>query len=560
MLPNLKKNPDGSLTLYLQKDSPGAEQGVELAAGAGRPDLRGDAALLAEAAGARRQLEARAGGARRVGRPVSEFEAGALYPGHEVEGERFAARVAEAAVELGVGVAGVVVERHDARGAGGSRECEEVVQGRVPPADAAGVLLVAVLRVVDEQIDVVGQLEGRGPLRVAREVPLRGMMPLAARHPRGARVVAPSVLTQPRSGHHNSLRGAGTMLTSRASLPTSGHAIRVALGGYGYWGPNLARCIAANGSARLAAICDAAPERSAAARADHPRVPVVADLETVLCDPGIEAVVLATPTSSHAPLVRRALDQGKHVLVEKPFAGSSAGAIAMAEASQRHDLVLMVDHTYLYSPAFEAIQRVIAERGLGPLRYYHAIRSNCFAPVCETSVLWDLAVHDLSILDALVAEPPASIQAAGLRTGSGQPELNASVTLTYPDGAIASVLVSWIAPAKARKVQLGFDRHTIVWDDLVAGSSVQLFDRGLEPVADPGKHRQPHAIVEHIPVPATEPLANAIGHFLDCIAHGTPPRSDAASGLRTVRLLEAAERSLGRRGVPASVETPGVAA
>jgi len=336
--------------------------------------------------------------------------------------------------------------------------------------------------------------------------------------------------------------------------------IQVALVGYGYWGPNLARCIAADGSARLAAICERVPDRAAAAGAAHERVPILRDIEAVLWDPSIDAVVLATPAGTHGTLARRALERGKHVLVEKPLAGCSAEAIAMADASARSGRVLMVDHTYLFSPAFEAIQRLIANRGLGPLRYYHSIRSNCFAPDCETSVLWDLAVHDLSMLDALMATSPENIRAAGMRSANGRPESHAQVTLAYPDRAFASVLVSWIAPAKVRSILLGFDRHTIAWDDLVAGSRVELFDRGLEAVADPENRRRLDPIVQNIPVPPGEALANAIGHFLHCIAHGALPRSGAAAGVRAIRQLEAAERSLANGGEPARVEIVGVAA
>ena len=348
--------------------------------------------------------------------------------------------------------------------------------------------------------------------------------------------------------------------TSHSSDPKSRPVIQVALVGYGYWGPNLARCLAADGLARLAAICERSPERAREARAAHQAVPILDDIEMVLRNPAIDAVVLATPIASHGHLARRALEHGKHVLVEKPLAGCYAEAIAMVEASQRRDLVLMVDHTYLFSPALKTIRRLVIERDLGPLRYYHSTRSNCFAPGHETSVLWDLAVHDLSILDALMAMPPVSIRAVGLRSARGQPASHAYVTLIYPDHAFTSVLVSWIAPVKARTILFGFDRHTIAWDDLVAGSSVQLYDRGLVPVADPGNRRQPHAVAENIPVPTAEPLANAVRHFLDCIAHGKAPWSNAASGVRIVRLLEAAERSLALSGEPASVEVPVVAA
>jgi predicted dehydrogenase len=330
--------------------------------------------------------------------------------------------------------------------------------------------------------------------------------------------------------------------------------IRVALVGFGYWGPNLARCVAGSAATELAVICDKSAGRAEVARTMFPRVPIEGDLTAVLRDPAIDAVILATPTATHARLGCMALEHGKHVLVEKPLADTSTAASTMAAAAERRGLVLMVDHTYLFSPGFAAVRRLIVERELGPIRYYHSTRSNCFGPGHETNVVWDLATHDLSLLDALMGSPPASIQATGLRTADGDPDAHVQLILTWPDRALASVLVSWIAPVKVRQILIGFDRHTIAWDDLVAGGSVQLFDRGLEPLLDPADRRLPHMVSESIPVPASEPLATAIEHFTECIARGSSPRSNAAAGLRVVRLLEMADLSLAQRGGSTAVE------
>jgi len=330
---------------------------------------------------------------------------------------------------------------------------------------------------------------------------------------------------------------------------------RVALVGYGYWGPKLAARVVASGEgATLAAICEQAPDRAAEAKAAYPEVAVHTGVERVLADPGVDAVILATPTASHGPLARLALERGKHVLVEKPMALSSADAMALTEMSELNGLVLMVDHTYLFSPPLESIQKLVKERGLGPLRYYHSVRSNCFGPRHEINVLWDLAVHDLSILDALMATPPERVQVAGLGDSPGVPSSHAQMMLAYPNRSFASVLVSWIAPAKVRTVMLGFDRHTIAWDDLVSGSSVQLFDRGIEATPDPFDRREIHTVMENIPVSGPEPLANVVRHFLDCIAGSCTPRNGASSGVRTLRVLEAADRSLAEGGSPVSLE------
>ncbi len=336
--------------------------------------------------------------------------------------------------------------------------------------------------------------------------------------------------------------------------------IQVALIGYGYWGPKLASCVIASGDrAQLAVICEQSPERAASARASHPRVAVRHGIESVFADPAIDAVIVATPTSTHYPIARRALKSGKNVLVEKPLAYSFTDATALTDMSQRSGLVLMVDHTYLFSPPLQSIQRLVIDRDLGPLRYYQSIRSNCVGPSHEISVLWDLAVHDLAILDALMASVPDSIQAAGLGNSHGAPVSHARLMLSYPDHAFASVLVSWIAPSKVRSILLGFEHHTIVWDDLMAESCVQLFDRGVEAMSQPSTRRLHRTAVENIPVSGAEPLANVVQHFLDCITHGTAPRSSGSSATAAVRLLEAADLSLARGSGATAVDLVSIA-
>jgi predicted dehydrogenase len=335
--------------------------------------------------------------------------------------------------------------------------------------------------------------------------------------------------------------------------PPPHQIINVALVGYGYWGPKLARCVLANGRARLSAICDARPERTALASAIHGGVPVFSDVEAVLRDPSIDAVILATPPATHADLGLRALAHGKHVLVEKPLAGNVTDAVAMAQASKQFDRLLMIDHTYLFSPALETIRALMIDRRLGPVRYYHSIRTNGFGPEHETNVLWDLAVHDLSILDVLMPAPPSMVEATGLCPAGVEQHSLVQMTLNYPGRAVASVFVSWVAPVKVRTVTLGFDRHTICWDDLVSGSTVRLFDRGLAAVRVAEDLRQPHSVVETVPVPAVEPLSNGVGHFFESIGRDTPLRSGAEAGVRVVRLLEAAARSLARNGEPVPV-------
>jgi predicted dehydrogenase len=326
--------------------------------------------------------------------------------------------------------------------------------------------------------------------------------------------------------------------------------VKVALVGYGYWGPNLARCIATNERAKLAAICEPSSGRAKVAHSDYPRVPVVSKIETVLRHPDITAVVLATPIDTHCAFALRALTRGKHVLVEKPLASSLAEAETLARAGAWSSCVLMIDHTYLFSAAFETIRRLIADHRLGPLRYYQSTRTNRFGPLHDTNVLWDLAVHDLSILDVLMGSPPSLIRANALSITKNHEPSRAQLTVAYPGNAFASVLVSWVSRAKRRVVTFGFDNHTIVWDDLSPSPVVKLFHIGLERIGNSPKRLESDSFGENISVPPTEPLASMMNHFLDCIAQRVQPRSNVATGVRVVRQLEAAERSLASSGRP----------
>jgi predicted dehydrogenase len=247
-----------------------------------------------------------------------------------------------------------------------------------------------------------------------------------------------------------------------------------------------------------------------------------------------------------------------HVLVEKPFTVRSPEAKLLVEESQRSGSVLMVDHTYVFSPAFQAIQELIATRKLGALRYYHANRLNCFGPAHDTNVLWDLAVHDLAMLDLLMPSPPASIQAVGLSWPNCQAESHAQLLLAYPDRGIASVLVSWVAPRKVRTVLLGFDQHTIIWDDLAGSCALQLFDRGVEPLSSAKLQLRKEA--EVIQVAPHEPLSQVIYHFLECVLGRNQPRTDGSAGLRTVRIMEIAGQAMARSGLPIVVKPGDIAA
>jgi predicted dehydrogenase len=328
--------------------------------------------------------------------------------------------------------------------------------------------------------------------------------------------------------------------------------------GYGYWGPQLARNFAAVPGARLIAVCDCAEDRLAFACTRHPDVRCVTDVAELLADRQIDAVAIATPVSSHFVLAGACLAAGKHVLVEKPIAESSAGARALVAAAADNQRVLLVDHTYLYSSAVRTIAATIARGELGEVYHYDSARINLGRFRSDVDVLWDLASHDLAILDYLFDDTPTSLQAVGFAQPSDEPLQLAYLILRWNKRRIAQIHVSWLAPVKIRRTLIGGSRGMIVYDDLDPDAKLRIYDYGAAGTdgADllqsrigfrSGEIRAPLLTI-------VEPLRVLAEHFVACIATACPPRSDGESGARVVALLEAADRSLARGGVPVDLE------
>jgi predicted dehydrogenase len=334
---------------------------------------------------------------------------------------------------------------------------------------------------------------------------------------------------------------------SARTITEGGGVIKVGLVGYGYWGPNLARNLAASRECLLAGICDLSPERLLAAAAEHPAVPVMTDWRRLIGDPRIDAVVLTTPPNTHFALSLAALRAGKHVFVEKPLAQTSEQVLALIEESERRRLVLMVDHTYVYSTSFRAIQELVRARRVGDPWYYESVRVNRGPFRRDVNVLWDLAVHDLAILDELLRSPPSTVMATGFSPRCGVPEQLAHLTLFYPSGFIAHAHVSWLAPAKVRTTLLRCGRQTVVWNDLLSNNKVKVYDCAADSGAEP-RDLRPAGPAFSPSLEAVEPLQTAINHFAACVTRGLEPVSGGAAGLRVVRLLEAAGRSMEARG------------
>jgi predicted dehydrogenase len=333
--------------------------------------------------------------------------------------------------------------------------------------------------------------------------------------------------------------------------------IRIGVLGHGYWGPNYSRNIAASPWCELAAICDISPARLTEARLMHPGVPLL-DWDAMLADSRIDAVVIATPVRSHFRLALAALQAGKHVLIEKPMTRSSAEAMILIEESERRHLVLMVDHIFVFSPAVQAIGKLIQEETLGRLWYWESERLNLGLARDDVNVVWDLASHDLSILDHVMADSPTTIIATGLKPHGAGLEHLSHITLGYEGGFMAHIYVSWLSPLKVRRTVIGGSRRMLVYDDLEPVAKVTLHDYGM--VANSGTtqcHRGQTSVVK---TAGCEPLLLAIEHFAACVANAWRPLAGGEAGLRVVRLLEAIDAALERGGQGVALDLEGAVA
>lgn len=311
---------------------------------------------------------------------------------------------------------------------------------------------------------------------------------------------------------------------------------RIGLAGYGLWGASLARNVAA-AVGEPAFLCDPSPERLAAGKAAFPHCFVTADWSVALAQP-VDGIVIASPSSQHFSMAGDALAAGKHVFIEKPLALSTNHAQLLVEQASRRNLHLMVDHTYLFSPAIRAAARLIADGAIGRPTRFTSERLNAGGIRADAPVHWDLATHDLAILDYLLPGTPDSICAVS------SPGVHAvDLSLRFPTGLNARISVSWVAPAKRRVLEVEGTRGSLLVDDLQGDRKLRLFD------AETATHSFPE-------LEGTEPLAAAIEHFVDCLEQNCAPLSSGASALRGIRLLAAADESLQNQGMEVMVGCP----
>ncbi len=340
--------------------------------------------------------------------------------------------------------------------------------------------------------------------------------------------------------------------------------IGIAVIGAGYWGPNLVRNAQATPALRLEYLCDLDAARARQVLGDYSTVRVSDDLDEVLSDPAVEAVAIATPAATHVGIAMAALSAGKHVLVEKPLASSLADGEKVVRAAEDAGRVLMLDHTYCYTSAVTHLRDLVRSGEIGTLQYLDAVRINLGLVQSDVDVVWDLAPHDLSILDSLLPDGvvPVSVAAHGSDPLNCGQVCVAHLSIELSNGAIAHVHVNWLSPTKVRSTIVGGSRRTVVWDDLNPAQRLAVYDRSIETL-DPAtlgvearnQTRVSYRIGDMVApaLPEREALRSMMSEFAAAITEGRPPLTDGRAGLRVLAMLEAASASLRDRGAAVAV-------
>jgi predicted dehydrogenase len=338
--------------------------------------------------------------------------------------------------------------------------------------------------------------------------------------------------------------------------------IRIGVIGYGYWGPNLVRNFYETAGAQVACVSDLRAERLKQVQTRYPTVRVTENQRELIDDPGIDAVAIATPVSTHFDLAMRALKAGKHVFVEKPLASTSEQVQQLIDAARKADRTLMVDHTFVYTSAVRKIRELVDDGSLGDIYYYDSTRVNLGLFQHDVNVIWDLAVHDLSIMDYVLPFHPVAVSATGLSHVAGGTENVAFLTLFFEGNHIAHLHVNWLAPVKVRRTLIGASKKMIVYDDLEQSEKIKIYDKGitLNRQKDPAEkmyqalvgYRTGDMLAPNLDM--SEALRVEAAHFVRCIAEKEQPLTDGQAGLRVVQILEAATESMRHKGRP--VELP----
>jgi predicted dehydrogenase len=328
--------------------------------------------------------------------------------------------------------------------------------------------------------------------------------------------------------------------------------LKIGVIGYGYWGPNLVRNFAEVDGVEIKWCADKMAERRALVKRRYPFVNTAESADAILGDPEVDAVVIATPVTSHYLLVKRALEKGKHVLVEKPMTQTVEEGEELLELARKAGLVLMVDHTFIYTGAVRKMKEILEVGELGELHYFDSVRVNLGLFQHDIDVLWDLGPHDLSILAYLIQEPPQYVSATGAdHTGSGLCDV-VYLTVHFQNNFIAHFHVNWLSPVKIRQMLIGGSRRMLVYNDMEPSEKVRVYDRGVRVTTEEGLYK---TLVDYRTgdmyapkIEFREALSLECEHFVECVRFNKIPRTSAAAGLTVVKLLEAAAKSMGAGG------------
>jgi predicted dehydrogenase len=336
--------------------------------------------------------------------------------------------------------------------------------------------------------------------------------------------------------------------------------IRIGVIGYGYWGPNVVRNFYHVPEATVTTVCDVNAASLDPVRRAYPSISVTTNPDDILKSPEIDAVAIVTPLAHHFHLAKAALENGKSVFVEKPFTRTSAEALELIELAERKHLMIMVDHTFLFNGAVRKMRELIDQNTLGSLYYYDSIRVNLGRFQDDSNVVWDLAPHDLSIMDHLIGQEPRAIVATGENHVNGVEDV-AFITIYFHDKMIAHLNVSWLSPVKVRTTLIAGEKKMLVWNDLEADEKIRVYDKGIEKAHG---HQNGHGGSDDesrelrvsyragdlwVPrIEQLEALTLETRYFVECMLNNTVPMNDGRAGLRVIQMLEAVDRSLSKKG------------
>ena len=321
--------------------------------------------------------------------------------------------------------------------------------------------------------------------------------------------------------------------------------------GYGYWGPNIVRNLMSLEGSEVVAIAELSSAARSRAQKAYPGLKVISEASELFRSAEVDAIAVISPVWTHYDLAKAALMSGKHVFVEKPFTSTSAQAEELIELADRKNLTIMVDHTFLFTGAVKKIEELIRGGSLGRLYYYDSTRVNLGLFQHDINVLWDLAPHDLSIMDYLIQASPEAIVATGQGHLNGHEDV-AYMTVYFPDKVIAHINVNWLSPVKVRTTLIGGEKRMLVWNDLEADEKLKIYDKGVDINSREGVYnllggyRSGDMYAPQLQ--QTEALRHELSYFVDCVQNGSKPFNDGQAGLRVVRMLEAASESMKRKG------------